>query len=221
MDIEQARFNMIEQQIRPWDVLDVDVLKVIEDTPRELFTPAQYSKLAFSDLEIPLGHDQFMMSPKLEARMLQALQIQTNDNILEIGTGSGFVTACLAKLGKHVNTIEYHESLSVHAQKILQQQQVSNINFSTGDILDENFFSSHITKLYDVIAICASIPVYNSMLENFLTANGRLFVVTGKAPVMQAKIISRIAEHGYSHTNLFETNLQPLIGMQAKPEFEL
>ncbi len=221
MDIEQARFNMIEQQIRPWDVLDVDVLKVIEDTPREQFAPMQHRKLAFSDLEIPLDHDQFMMSPKLEARMLQALQIQASDNILEVGTGSGFVTACLAKLGKHVDTIEYYENLSTQAQKVLQQQEISNINFSIGDILDETFFSDHINKQYDVIAICASMPFYNNMLENFLNTNGRLFVVAGNAPAMQAKIISRIADNDYSNTNLFETNLQPLIGMQAKPEFEL
>ena len=97
MDIEQARFNMIEQQIRPWDVLDVDVLKVIEETPRELYVPTQLQKLAFSDLEIPLDHNQYMMSPKLEARMLQALQIQADDKVLEIGTGAGFCDSLLSK----------------------------------------------------------------------------------------------------------------------------
>ncbi len=221
MDIEQARFNMIEQQIRPWDVLDVDVLKVIEDTPRELFVPTKHQKLAFSDLEIPLDHGQFMMSPKLEARMLQALQIQADDKVLEIGTGSGFTTACLAKLGKHVDSIEYYESLSAHAQATLQQQQIRNISFKTGDILDQSFFSNYINKQYDVIAITASMPTYSDMFEDCLTENGRMFVVTDNAPVMHAKIITRIDNHGFTYTNLFETHLQPLIGLQAAQVFEL
>ena len=120
MDIEQARFNMIEQQIRPWDVLDINVLKIIEETPRELFVPNRYQKLAFSDLEVPLANGQVMMAPKVEARLLQALQITSDDEVLEIGTGSGFVTACLAKLGHHVDTIEYHADLSNHAQSVLK-----------------------------------------------------------------------------------------------------
>jgi len=221
MDIEQARFNMIEQQIRPWDVLDVDVLKVIEDTPRELYVPTQHQKLAFSDLEIPLDHNQSMMSPKLEARMLQALQIQAEDKVLEIGTGSGFVTACLAKLGKHVDTIEYYENLSTHAQTTLQQQQIGNISFEVGDVLDKSFFSTQINKQYDAIAISASMPVYNDLFEDFLTENGRLFVVAGKAPVMQARLITRIDNYGFTTTILFETDLQPLIGMYAPQVFEL
>ncbi|MBT8113375.1 MAG: protein-L-isoaspartate O-methyltransferase [Gammaproteobacteria bacterium] len=221
MDIEQARFNMIEQQIRPWDVLDVDVLKVIEDTPREFYVPTQHQKLAFSDLEIPLDHDQFMMSPKLEARMLQALQIQVDDKVLEIGTGSGFVTACLAKLGKHVDTIEYYSDLSTHAQTTLQKQQIRNISFKVGDVLDKSFFSNQINKQYDVIAITASMPVYSDIFEDFLKENGRLFVVAGKAPVMHARLITRIDNYGFTTTNLFETDLQPLIGMHAPQVFEL
>ena len=221
MDIEQARFNMIEQQIRPWDVLDVDVLRVIQETPRELFTPTQHRKLAFSDLEVPLEHDQVMMSPKLEARLLQALQIQADDEILEIGTGSGFVSACLAKLGKHVDTIEYHENLSKHAQQTLGQLNINNINFIIGDILDDNFFSSQINKQYDAIAITASMPIYSDMFEHLLKEHGRMLVVAGKAPVMQAKIITRIGNHGLHQVNLFETDLPPLIGMSAPQVFEL
>jgi protein-L-isoaspartate(D-aspartate) O-methyltransferase len=221
MNIEQARFNMIEQQIRPWDVLDVDVLKVIEDTPRELYVPAKHKKLAFADLDIPLDHDQFMMSPKLEARMLQALQIQGGDNILEIGTGSGYVTACLAKLGKQVDSIEYHESLSIQAETILQQQEIRNVDFLIGDILDNHFFSGYANKQYDVIAITASMPNYTNMFEKLLAKNGRLFTIAGQAPAMQAKFITRIQEHSVTNTNLFETNLQPLIGMSPPQPFEL
>jgi protein-L-isoaspartate(D-aspartate) O-methyltransferase len=217
MDIEQARFNMIEQQIRPWDVLDVDVLRVIEETPRELYTPVQHKNLAFCDLEIPLAHHQFMMEPKIEARMLQALQVEENDDVLEIGTGSGFVTACLAKLGKHVDTIEYYADLSQHAQEILQQQQINNINFEVGDGL----LKTQSNKQYDVIAITASMPVYSDVFEKLLKPNGRLFVVAGKAPAMQAKIITRVNDAGFNQTNLFETNLQALIGIQMLEVFEL
>ena len=221
MDIEQARFNMIEQQIRPWDVLDVDVLRVIESTPRELFVSEQHRKLAFSDLEIPLEHGQVMMAPKIEARMLQALQIQEDDKILEIGTGSGFVTACMAKLGMHVDSIEYFESLSNQAQIVLQQQQLQNLSLHVADALDDSFLTSVKDKKYDVIAVTASMPVYSELFEKLLTDNGRLFVITGQAPVMQAKLITCINQNECTHTNLFETNLSPLIGMQAPREFEL
>lgn len=217
MDIEQARFNMIEQQIRPWDVLDLDVLRIIEDTPRELFVPAQHQKLAFSDLEVPLGHNQVMMAPKIEARMLQALQIQSSDEILEIGTGSGFVTACLAKLGKHVDSIEYFEDLSLQAQNILKQQQISNASLDVSDVLA----IPSLSKQYDVIAITASMPSYSDQFEKYLNNNGRLFVVSGTAPVMQARLITCKEKYGCTSTSLFETNLPPLIGMQATHKFEL
>ncbi len=221
MNIEEARFNMIEQQIRPWDVLDVDVLKIIQEIPRELFVPEEYKKIAFSDLEVPLAYGQYMMEPKVEARMLQTLQIQADDEILEIGTGSGFITACLAKLGKQVDTIEYYENLSSHAQVILKQQEVKNVGFEIGDVLDESFMKNYTNKQYDVIAITASMPVYNNMFEDLLANNGRMFVVAGKAPAMHAKIITRINDNSINNTNIFETTLQPLIGMQAPQVFEL
>ncbi len=217
MDIEQARFNMIEQQIRPWDVLDIDVLKIIEETPRELFVPSQYQKLAFSDLEIPLEHGQFMMAPKVEARMLQALQIKSSDEILEIGTGSGFITACLAKLGNHVDTIEYHADLSTHAQSVLEQLAINNVNFTQGDVLCDLSY----TEQYDVIAVTASMPVYLDEAEKLLTDNGRMFVVVGKSPVMQAQVVARVDGQGFNYTNLFETNLRPLIGIQEPQIFQL
>jgi len=217
MNIEQARFNMIEQQIRPWDVLDVDVLNIIENTPRELFVPKAHQKLSFSDLEIPLGNDQFMMSPKLEARMLQALQIQPSDEILEIGTGSGFVTACLAKLGKQVDSIEYFEHFSKQAEHITQQLGLHNIYFQVNDILTNPLPN----KKYDVIAVTASVPVYTDQFKKYLNENGRLFVIAGKAPVMHAKLITRIDKSSFLESNLFETNLPPLIGAQTPETFEL
>ena len=217
MDIEQARFNMIEQQIRPWNVLDVNVLRIIEETPREIFVPQKYQKLAFSDLEIPLPNDQLMMAPKVEARMLQALQIEPKDEILEIGTGSGFVTACLSKLGNHVDTIEFYANLSDHAQSVLGQLKLININFIQGDALND---LSH-SKRYDVVAITASMPIYIDVFEKFLTENGKIFVVVGKAPVMQAQLISKVDTYGVHKNKLFETNLKPLIGIKEPQVFQI
>ncbi len=217
MDIEQARFNMIEQQIRPWNVSDVDVLKIITETPRELFVPEQYRKLAFSDLEIPLGHGQFMMTPKIEARMLQSLQIKPGDEVLEIGTGSGFVTACLARLGSHVDTLEYHADLSSHAQSVLKRLAIDNIHCIQGDALSD---WNH-TRQYDVVAVSASMPVYLDVFEKLLAENGRMFIVAGKAPVMQAQLVSRTGEQDINYTRLFETSIKPLIGAKEPQVFQL
>lgn len=217
MDIEQARINMIEQQIRPWDVLDVDVLKVLEETPREKYVPSQYTKLAFSDLEIPLKHSQFMMAPKVEARMLQALQITSNDKVLEIGTGSGFITACLAKLSHYVETIEYYSDISSNAQSILEQQTIDNVKFIQGDALTDLDFN----QKFDVIAVTASMPTYNNIFDKLLADNGRMFLIVGKAPVMQAQLITRIDSDGLDFSNLFETNLGPLVGIKEPQVFQL
>ena len=217
MDIEQARLNMIEQQIRPWNVSDVGVLKIIAETPRERFVPDRHQKLAFADMEIPLGHGQFMMTPKVEARMLQALQINPDDNILEIGTGSGFITACLAKLGKHVDTIERHADFSDRAQSVLKRLAINNVNYIQGDALSD----SNDAGRYDAVVVSASMPVYLDEFEDRLAENGRMFVVTGQAPVMQAQLVSRKNEEGVSHTRLFETCLRPLVGIQAPQTFQL
>lgn len=217
MDIEQARLNMVEQQIRPWNVSDIDVLKIITETPREMFAPDQYQKLAFADMEIPLGHEQFMMTPKIEARILQVLQIGPDDKILEIGTGSGFMTACLAKLGKHVDTIEYHSDFSSRAQSILKRLTLNNVNYIWGDALD----SRNYTEQYNVIVVSASMPVHQKKLEELLAENGRMFVVIGQAPAMQAQLVSKRNKEGVDHTGLFETCLKPLIGVQEPQAFLL
>ena len=216
MDIEQARINMIKQQIRPWEVLDNAVLKVIEQTPREQFVPERYRKLAFSDLEIPLQQGQFMMSPKLEARMLQALQIKPDDRILEIGTGSGYVTACLARLGSHVDTIEWFKDLSGQAQENVKLVGTSNVRFALGDA-----FQERLTGHYDIIAVTASMPVYQDTFEPFLAIGGRMFVVTGKAPVMQAQLFTKVDAEALSRTALLETNLPPLMGLEEPQAFQL
>lgn len=216
VDIEQARFNMIEQQIRPWDVLDPGVLEVIRQTPRELFVPDQHHNLAFSDLEIPLSHGQCMMAPKLEARMLQALQVKPGDRALEIGTGSGFVAACLARLGNHVDTVEWFEDLSVRAQGTLEKLEIGNASFFQGDALSECA-----DRQYDVIAVTASMPVYQDVFESRLAAGGRMFVVTGHAPAMQAQLLTRVDPKGLHCTTLFETSLPPLLGLEEPKAFQL
>lgn len=217
MDIEQARTNMIEQQIRPWDVLDIDVLKVLEDTPREKFVPEQYKNLAFTDLEIPLEYGQTMMAPKVEARMLQALEISSNDSILEIGTGTGFITACLAKLGGKVDTIEYFSDFSYRAQLILEQQSISNVRFMHGDAFND----LGTQQKFDVIAITGSMPIYIDIFENLLGKKGRMFAIVGREPVMQAKLFSRINSDGLSSKTLFETSLGPLVGIEEPQVFKL
>ncbi len=219
MDVEQARFNMIEQQIRPWGVLDTGVLKVIEQTPRELFVPDQYRKLAFSDLEVPLPNGQFMMTPKLEARMLQALQIKPDDRILEIGTGSGFVTACLARQGIHVDTIEWFEILANQAQRNMEQLGIENVRFIQADALALS--DAQDVKRYDIIAVTASMPVYQDVFEKLLVEGGRMFVVTGKAPVMQAQLLTRADAQELHCLTLLETSLSPLIGFDEPQAFQL
>lgn len=207
MDIEQARFNMIEQQIRPWDVLNTDVLDVIQSVPRELFVPKEHAQLAFADLEIPLGHDQVMMSPKVEARILQALQISANDEVLEIGTGSGYLTACLATMAAHVNTIEYHADLSSAAQQCCTQSGLRHIDFMVGNVFDQ--FSA--LDSYDVIAVTASAPEYIPQIAEHLNINGRLFIIVGQRPVMSAILVTCVAAKEYRQEILFETEITPLI----------
>ena len=215
MDIEQARFNMIEQQIRPWDVLDENVLNVIQDTPREFFVTDQHRELAFADIEIPIGHDQVMMSPKVEARMLQALNIMPTDKVLEIGTGSGYMTACLAKMAKHVTTCEYFADLSSIAMERLSKLNISNIHCIQGDVFDQ-IGSLH---AYDVIAITGSIPENADSFFKYLTIRGRMFCILGKNPAMSATLITRAAEDAYRSESLFETIIPPILSTSSERVF--
>ena len=215
MDIEQARFNMIEQQIRPWDVLDDNVLDVIQETPRELFVADQHRELAFTDIEIPIGHEQVMMSPKVEARMLQALKIMPTDKVLEVGTGSGYITACLAKMAKHVTTCEYYEDLSSMAMERLTAHSISNIHCIQGDIF-EQIGSLH---AYDVIAITGSLPENADRFLKHLTIHGRLFCILGKKPAMSATLITRAADDAYRSESLFETVIPPMLSTSSERVF--
>ena len=209
---EQARFNMIEQQIRTWDVLDPTVLNLLHQVPREDFVPPQYRGLAFADLEIPIGFGEYMLSPKLEARMLQALEVSKNDTVLEIGTGSGYMTALLAKLAKEVYSVERITDLSASAAQHLVMHGISNIILEVGD-------GAHGwgNNQFDVIVLTGSLPLLPARFEQQLKPGGRLLAVVGEVPAMQAVLITCITAGVYSRTVLFETCIPQLINA-VQPE---
>lgn len=207
MNMELARFNMIEQQIRPWDVLDDQVLQTLAKTPREAFVPEQYRALAFSDISIPLGHGQAMMAPKLEGRLLQSLAISDTDNILEIGTGSGYLTACLAQLGNQVHSVDIFEDFVDSAREKLAQQGIDKVTLNTTDAHS----GWNPEEKFDVIAVTGSLPVLHKGFHNSLEIGGRMFVISGKPPIMQALLITRIDASEWQQDSLFETSVPALV----------
>ena len=215
MNMAQARHNMIEQQIRPWDVLDQRVLELIEGLPRDKFVPSAYLKLAYADINIPLDHGQVMMAPKVEARMLQALNIKDTDTILEVGTGSGYVTALLARSGKHVYSVDIYPDVAAAAGRKLTELGIDNVTLETGDAV--NGWDRH--GPYDVIAITGSLPTLPEGFLQSLKIGGRLFVVTGQEPVMEARLITRTSEQGWIEQALFETVLPPLVNAPQPQRF--
>lgn len=224
MDFEKARFNMVEQQIRPWDVLDPRVLDVISNTPRESFTPDEYKNLAYADTRIPLGdfddHPCMMVNPNIQGRILQELNIQKDDLILEIGTGSGYLTACMAQLGRHVDTVDINEDLTEMATQNLQAMQINNVNLATGDAAK----GWHQKASYDVIVIAAAMKNIPESYKQLLTTNGRMFVVTGQAPAMTAHLVTRTDKNKWTTQDLFETSIEPIIqssdASSVKEKFE-
>jgi len=213
--LDECRHNMVEQQVRPWDVLDDKVLNTLEQIPRDKFVPSQYINLAYADTAIPLNDQECMMHPVVEGRLLQLLNIQPEDDVLEIGTGSGFLTACLANLACHVDSIEIDSTLAEAAQQRLAEQSIQNVNIRTGDGLAP----SDSDKKYDVIVLTGSVSEVPEQFKQALEINGRMFVVTGSAPAMQAHLITRTSESDWSDEVIFETVLQSLIHGEAKPDF--
>ncbi len=203
--MEQARFNMIEQQIRPWNVLDIEVLDLLKKVKREQFVPADQRALALMDVEIPLGYGIKMWSPVLEARALQELKIKSGDRVLEVGTGSGYLTALLARLAGEVTSVEIVPELSASAARTLAAQQIKNVKLEVGDAAN-GWGASH----YDAIVLTASVPLQPTALMNNLKIGGRLFAVVGDAPVMHACVITRTASDAFDSVALFETNMAPL-----------
>jgi len=213
--MEQARFNMIEQQIRPAEVLDPMVLNTISEVHRENFVPPAYSELAFSDTNIPLNDREVMMSPIQEARLLQAVNVQPDDTILEIGTGSGYMTALLATLGNHVTSVEIDQKLSETAAQKLKTNNIKNVTLETGD--GSNGWPSNAP--YDVIAVTGSLPVMIDEFKYQLKTGGRLFVVVGTKPAMCARLITRVSENQWSEEELYETVIEPLQNAKKPTEF--
>lgn len=219
MDLEQSRFNMVEQQIRPWDVLDQEVLKLLFELRREEFVPAAYRSLAFVDMEIPLGHGEVMLAPRFEARILQELQIKETDRVLEVGTGSGYLTALLARSGEHVYSVELVPELKAMAEKNLSAHGIGNVTLDLGDA--SRGWTAHAP--YDVIVLTGSTPVLPDAFRKSLKPGGRLFAVVGDAPVMRAVLVNCLAQEGeadaYNTVGLFETCIPPLKNAKQPERF--
>lgn len=215
MDFERARFNMVEQQIRPWEVLDQDVLDLLFVVKREEFVPPAYRSLAFADLEVPIGHGQTMLQPKLEARILQEVQVQKTDKVLEIGAGSGYMAALLGARAASVTTVELLPPLVEMARANLARAGVDNVAVVQGD--GARGWSAGAP--YDVIVISASTPVLPHEFLDQLKVGGRLVAIVGVPPVMTAQLITCTAEGTFQTVSLFETNVAPLTNAQQKERF--
>jgi len=205
-NIELARHNMVEQQIRPWDVLDQRVLEATARTPRENFVPTAYRHVAFADLEIPLGHDEMMLPPRLEGRMLQTLALSPNDTVLEVGTGSGYFTALLATLSRHVYSVERIPALRARAGRLLVEHHIDNVT------LDEGNGAQGWPRRgsFDAIVLTGSVPVLTPALKAQLAPGGRLLAVVGREPAMEMLRITRVDAESWRTESLFETVIPPL-----------
>lgn len=216
MNFDRARHNMVEQQVRPWQVLDTNVLDILENIQREDFVPVRYRKLAFADLNILLGNDQVMMKPVVEGRMLQALELQQDETVLEIGTGSGFITACLAQLAKHVVSVEIFEDLHLGAQSTLNEKEVHNVELFKGDVMN----GWQPEQAHDVVVVTGSVPDIPEYFRGWVNPGGRLFVISGEAPAMEARLLTRLNASEWREESLFETDLPRLVNAEQAPRFE-
>ncbi len=216
MNLEQARFNMVEQQIRTWEVLDQDVLDLLYLVPREEFVPPQHRSLAFSDIHLPLGEDESMWEPRMEARVLQELTVRkSTDRVLEVGTGSGYLTALLAHRAAHVYSVEVKPALAEFGRRNLERHGAENITLELGDAA--RGWSRHAP--YEVIVLTGSSPLLPRAFLEQLVVGGRLFAVTGEAPAMSARLVVCTAPGAYHSTDLFETVIAPLVNAEQPSRF--
>ncbi|MBP6299032.1 MAG: protein-L-isoaspartate O-methyltransferase [Arenimonas sp.] len=214
-NIEQARNAMVEQQVRPWNVVDLQVLETLNSIPRELFVPEAYQKLAFTDTALPIGQDQWTLKPVIEGRLLQALKIQANDEVLVVGTGSAFLTACMAQMARAVTSIDIHAEFIELAKTKLKSLELNNVEFEHADV-----FNYQPNRQFNVIAITGAMALVPENIKNWLLPNGRLFVIHGQSPVQEALLITRVGE-SFESESLFETDVPYLTGAQHKPQFSL
>lgn len=214
MNIDYARRQMVNQQVRGWNVYDEHVLAVLQEIPREQFVPPEFEALAFADLEIAIGHGQHMMTPTIEGRVLQALSLVGEERVLEIGTGSGFMTACLSRLASHVTSVDIFEDFLESAAARLAKCDISNV-----ELLNMNAMEQLPQGRFDAIAITGSLQSFDPRFVDALASNGKLFVVVGNAPAMQAKLVLRTEQHDWQSVSLFETSLEPLIDAALPPQF--
>jgi protein-L-isoaspartate(D-aspartate) O-methyltransferase len=215
MNVEQARTNMVEQQIRTWEVLDPDVLDLLYTVPREEFVPREHRALAFSDLQVPLGDGQRMWEPKLEARVLQALAVHKTDRVLEVGTGSGYLTALLAHRAAQVVSVEINPRLAAFGRANLERHGVDNVILEVGDAAR----GWPAKAPYHVIVLGGSTPLLPHAFLDSLEVGGRLFAVVGEPPVMSARLVTCTAPGAHRSTDLFETVLAPLVNCERPPRF--
>jgi protein-L-isoaspartate(D-aspartate) O-methyltransferase len=214
MNTDFARLQMVEQQVRAWDVYDPAVLEILGRIPREQFVPSGFEALAFADTAIPIGHGESMMIPTLEGRLLQALELDGTESVLEIGTGTGFVTACLARLADSVVSVDIHDDFLKNAGQNLEDTGISNVellNMDATAVLPEDKF--------DAIAVTGSLEDFDPRFVEALNPGGRLFVVIGKAPTMQAKIIERTGDSDWQSETIFETSIKALVNGAKPPQF--
>lgn len=216
MDFEQARYNMVEQQIRPWDVLDQAVLGLLFEAKREEYVPAVYRELALADIEIPIGFGESMLSPKLEAKILQAVRLRKSDRVLEIGSGSGYMTALLANHGQHVYSVDIVPELSAMAEKNLKAHHIGNVTLEVGD--GSRGWGKH--GPFDVIVLTGSTPVLPEEFQKELHLGGRLFAVVGEGPAMRATLVTRIGKDAWHTEDLFETRIPALQNALKPQKFE-
>jgi protein-L-isoaspartate(D-aspartate) O-methyltransferase len=203
-NMELSRRNMIEQQIRTWNVLDARVLELLKKVKREQFVPLSHQEMAFMDIEIPLGYGAYMWQPKLEARVVQDARIKPGDHVLEVGSGSGYLTALLSRVAKQVTSVEIVPELHAFAKKNLAAHHIDNVRLELGDA------ARGWDGTYDAIVLTGSLPILPEIFQNSLKPGGRLFAIVGDAPAMQAQLITCTAPGSFKHEGLFETSVAPL-----------
>jgi protein-L-isoaspartate(D-aspartate) O-methyltransferase len=207
---------MVEQQVRPWEVLDERVLELLETTQREDFVPVRYRKMAFTDMAIPLDHEQSMMKPVVEGRLLQALELKPDETVLEIGTGSGFITACLAQMAKSVVSVDIHEQFSKEAAAKLKEKGIQNVESETGDAMT----GWQPEQAHDVVVVTGSVEDIPDQFRGWVNPGGRMFIVCGESPAMEAKLLTKLNATEWREESLFETDLPRLVNAEKAAEFE-